>query len=378
MPALVSLADIRDAATRIRGVAARTPLVPVAGTPSPPPAAGPPAGAGAGSGSGVPPDAGGPPLLLLKCENLQRAGSFKLRGAYNFIVQVPAERRARGLITYSSGNHAQAVALAARTVGAPAVVVMPETAPAVKVDGARALGAEVLFEGTTSVERRIRAESEADRRGLTMVPPFDHPRIIAGQGTAGLEILEDCPAPAAVYVPIGGGGLAAGVAAAVKALRPATRVVGVEPAGADAMARSLAAGAPVTLDRAESLADGLLPVRPGDLTFAHAAALIDEIVTVDDAAIAAAVRWLAERAKIVAEPSGAASVAAALRRADAASRSAPGGTAPGGTAPADGTAAAGTSGSAEAAPEGPTVAVVSGGNIAAVALADLVRPGQPS
>ncbi|MCY3843412.1 MAG: threonine/serine dehydratase [Acidobacteria bacterium] len=363
MPALVSLADVREAAARIEGVAARTPLVPVAGTPSPPvagtpsppPAGGPPVGAGTGSGSGVPPDAGGPPLLFLKCENLQRGGSFKLRGAYNFIVQVPAERRARGLITYSSGNHAQAVALAARTLGAAAVVVMPETAPAVKVDGARALGAEILFEGTTSVERRARAEAEAERRGLTIVPPFDHPEIVAGQGTVGLEILDDGPAPAAVYVPIGGGGLAAGVAAAVKARCPAARVVGVEPVGADAMARSLAAGAPVTLDRAESIADGLLPVRPGDLTFAHAAAQIDEIVTVDDAAIAAAVRWLAERAKIVAEPSGAASVAAALR-------SAPGGTAPAGGAP-----------SAEAAPDGPTVAVVSGGNIAPAALADLLR-----
>ncbi|MCY4074968.1 MAG: threonine/serine dehydratase, partial [Acidobacteria bacterium] len=341
MPALVSLADIRGAAARIEGVAVRTPLVSVAGPPSPP-AASEPVGDHAGSGSGVPPDSGGTPRLFLKCENLQRGGSFKLRGAFNFIVQVAAERRAGGLITYSSGNHAQAVALAARTLGAPAVVVMPETAPAVKVDGARALGAEVLFEGTTSVERRARAEAEAERRGLTIVPPFDHPEIVAGQGTVGLEILDDCPAPAAVYVPVGGGGLAAGVAAAVKARCPAARVVGVEPVGADAMARSLAAGAPVTLDRAESIADGLLPVRPGDLTFAHAAALVDEIVTVDDAAIAAAVRWLAARAKIVAEPSGAASVAAALGRADAAWRSAPGGSAPaGGTATAGGTALAG-------------------------------------
>ena len=347
MAALVTLADIREAAARIAGVAVRTPLVPVAGTPGSPAAGALPPGAGAGSASGALSDSGGPPPLFLKCENLQRGGSFKLRGAYNFIAQVPAARRARGLITYSSGNHAQAVALAARTVGVPAVVVMPETAPAVKVAGARALGAEVLFEGTTSVERRARAEAEAERRGLTMVPPFDHPEIIAGQGTVGLEILDDCPAPAAVYVPVGGGGLAAGVAAAVKALRPAARVVGVEPVGADAMARSLAAGAPVTLDRAESIADGLLPVRPGDLTFAHAAALVDEIVTVDDAAIASAVRWLAARAKIVAEPSGAASVAAALGRADAASATAA---------------------------DGPTVAVVSGGNIAPAALADLLRP----
>ena len=323
MPSLVGLADIRRAAARIAGVAARTPLVEV--------------------------PVGGAGRLLLKCENLQRAGAFKLRGAYNFIVQVPADRRGRGLITYSSGNHAQAVALAARTLGAPAVVVMPETAPAVKVAGARALGAEVLFAGTTSLERRVRAEAEAARRGLTMVPPFDHPEIIAGQGTVGLEILEDCPAPGTVYVPVGGGGLAAGVAAAVKALRPATRVVGVEPAGAAAMARSVAAGAPVTLDAAASIADGLLPVRPGDLTFAHAAALADEIVTVSDEAIAAAVRWLAERAKLVAEPSGAASVAAALSAALAAEASE--------TPPSS----------------GPPVAVVSGGNIAPAALADLLR-----
>ena len=322
MPSLVGLADIRRAAARIAGVAARTPLVEV--------------------------PVGGAGRLLLKCENLQRAGAFKLRGAYNFIVQVPADRRGRGLITYSSGNHAQAVALAARTLGAPAVVVMPETAPAVKVAGARALGAEVLFAGTTSLERRVRAEAEAARRGLTMVPPFDHPEIIAGQGTVGLEILEDCPAPGTVYVPVGGGGLAAGVAAAVKALRPATRVVGVEPAGAAAMARSVAAGAPVTLDAAASIADGLLPVRPGDLTFAHAAALADEIVTVSDEAIAAAVRWLAERAKLVAEPSGAASVAAALSAALAAEAS-------------------------ETVADGPPVAVVSGGNIAPAALADLLR-----
>ena len=355
MPPLVPLADIRGAAARIAGVPPcalrssrhRRPVAPpVTGTPQP--AAGDPAG-GAGR-------------LLLKCENLQRAGAFKLRGACNFIAQVPAERRARGLITYSSGNHAQAIALAARIVGAPAVVVMPETAPAVKVAGARAFGAEVLFEGTTSVERRVRAEAEADRRGLTMVPPFDHPRIIAGQGTVGLEILEDCPAPAAVFVPIGGGGLAAGVAAAVKALRPATRVVGVEPVGAAAMARSMEAGAPVTLDRAESIADGLLPVRPGDLTFAHAAALIDEIVTVGDEEIAAAVRWLAERAKLVVEPSGAASVAAVLRGVDPASR---------GADPAS--RAAQSADLSELATDGPTVAVVSGGNIAPAALADLLH-----
>jgi threonine dehydratase len=231
------------------------------------------------------------------------------------------------------------MALAARELGAPAIVVMPTTAPKIKVEGARAFGAEIIFAGTTSVDRRIRAEAEAAARGLTMVPPFDHEWIIAGQGSLGLEILEQRPDVAAILVPVGGGGLLAGVAAAVKLSTPSVRVLGVEPAGAAAMKASLDAGAPVTLPRTETIADGLMPVRPGDLTFAHAQAFADGIVTVSDDQIVDAVLWLFGRAKVVAEPSGAASVAAAL---------------------------AGMAGTA-----GPVVAIVSGGNIALDRLAEL-------
>lgn len=326
MSILTTLSDVDAAATRIRGVVARTPLVDVS----------------------VPARR----RLLLKCENLQVAGAFKIRGAFNFILQIHAAERARGVITYSSGNHAQAVAYAARALGAPAVVVMPETAPAVKVDGARSYGAEVIVEGTTSIERKARAEAEAIRRGLTMVPPFDDPDIIAGQGTVGREILEDAPTVDTVYAPIGGGGLIAGVAAAVKLRHPATRVVGVEPTGAAAMTASIRAGEPVTLDSVGSIADGLLPVRPGDLTFAHVHRFVDDVVTVEDDAIGQAVVWLARHAKLVVEPSGAATVAALLfggsKRAGRARKNAPG-------------------------PDRETIAVVSGGNVSLGSISTLVE-----
>jgi threonine dehydratase len=282
----VTLADIAGARQRIAAVARTTPLVDVSA-------------------------AAGRPLFL-KCENMQPAGAFKIRGAYNMVAQLSEAERRRGVITYSSGNHGQAVALAARHLGAPAVVVMPTTAPAIKIEGARAFGAEVIFAGTTSPERRARAEAEASRRGLTMVPPFDHEWVIAGQGTAGLEILEQLPDVAAVVVPIGGGGLAAGVAAAVKQSSPQVKVIGVEPAGAAAMRASLDAGCPVTLPRTASVADGLLPVRPGDLTFALVRRYMDDVVTVEDEQIIEAVLWAFARAKIVAEPSGATSLAAVL------------------------------------------------------------------
>ena len=258
--------------------------------------------------------------LWLKCENLQAGGAFKLRGAFNFVSQLDPAIRARGVITYSSGNHGQAMALAARRLGAPAVVVMPTTAPAVKVEGARAFGAEVRFAGTTSIDRRLAAEALASERGVTIVPPFDHADIIAGQGTVGLEIVDQRPDVTTVYVPVGGGGLVSGVAAAVKRLAPSVRVIGVEPAGAPKMTRSLAAGEPTTLDSIDSIADGLLAVRPGDLTFAHVQALVDEVVTVSDDEIREAMRFLVRQSKIVAEPSGAASVAGALRMAPAGSR----------------------------------------------------------
>ena len=253
---------------------------------------------------------------MLKCENLQPMGAFKIRGACNMLSQLPADARAAGVITYSSGNHGQAVALAAQHFSTRAVIVMPETAPRVKVEGVRRYGGEVIFAGTTSVDRKKRAEAEAAARGLTMVPPFDHPWIIAGAGTCGLEILEQAPEVAAVYVPVGGGGLISGVAAAIKQSRPHVRVIGVEPAGAAKMTASRAAGHPVTLEKTASIADGLLPLRPGDLTFAHVQAFVDDIVTIDDAAIAGAMRWLFENTAMTVEPSGAASVAAALRASD--------------------------------------------------------------
>ena len=285
---LVSLGDVRAAATRIAGVARRTPVIDVGGI-------------------------DGEQAIGVKCENMQPAGAFKIRGAYNMLVQLSPDARAAGVITYSSGNHGQAVALAAQLLGVTAVVVMPETAPRVKVNSAERLGAEVLFAGTTVLDRKSRAESEAAARGLTMVPPFDHPWIIAGQGTCGLEIVEQRPSVTAIYVPIGGGGLISGIAVALKALRPAVRIVGVEPKGAPKMTASRAAGHPVTLAKTASIADGLLSIRPGDLTFAHVQALVDDVLTVDDGEIASAVKWLFDNANIVAEPSGAASVAAVLR-----------------------------------------------------------------
>jgi len=247
------------------------------------------------------------------------------------------------VITFSSGNHGQAVALAAQRIGAPAVVVMPTTAPKIKIEGARSFGAEVILAGTTSNDRRERAEAEAAARGLTMVPPFDHEWIIAGQGTAGLEILEQRPDVAAVLVPIGGGGFVSGVAAAIKQSRPEVKVIGVEPLGAAAMKASVDAGHLVTLPSTHSVADGLMPVRPGDLTFAHVQKFVDAVITVDDPAIVDAVLWIFQAAKLVAEPSGAATTAAVLSGAlDAAVRV-----------------------------TGPVVAIISGGNMDTSRLVEL-------
>jgi threonine dehydratase len=283
---LISLATVHEAADRIQPIVRRTPLVDVS--------------AAAGRS------------FWLKCENLQPAGAFKIRGAYNMVARLSAEERRRGVVTYSSGNHGQAMALAARELGAPAVVVMPTTAARIKIEGARSFGAEVILAGTTSTDRRERAEAEAARRGLTIVPPFDHDWIIAGQATAGLEILEQCPQVRMIAVPVGGGGLLAGVAAAVKQMRPEVKVIGVEPEGAAAMKASLEAGHAVTLPSSASVADGLMPVRPGDRTLAHVQAFVDAVVTVEEGAIIDAVLWIFANAKIVAEPSGAAAIGAVL------------------------------------------------------------------
>ncbi len=320
MHQLVSLSDIQQAAARIRPVARVTPLLDLS--------------------LSLPPGSCAAPLWV-KCENLQAAGAFKIRGAYNMLVRLGEDERRRGVITYSSGNHGLSLALAAHLLGVRALIVMPTTAPPVKVAGAQRYGAEVVFEGTTTLERKKRAETEANARGLTMVPPFDHPWIIEGQGTIGLEILEQRPDAETVYVPVSGGGLIAGVAAAIKRVKPSTRIIGVEPAGAPKMSTSLAAGAPVTLPKTASVADGLMAVRPGELTFAHAQALVDQVVTIEDDAILDALRWLFRDAKLVVEPSGAITVAAALA----------------GVARKSG---------------GPAVAVLSGGNVAPEAFAKYV------
>jgi threonine dehydratase len=287
---LVTLEEIRAARERIKPVAKVTPLLDVSSV------------------------AGRP--LWLKCESLQPGGAFKIRGAYNMVAQLSDDERRRGVITYSSGNHGQAVAIAARALRAPAVVVMPTTAPKIKSDGAKSFGAEVVFEGTTTLQRQARAEEIAAARGLTMVPPFDHEWIIAGQGTLGLEILEQCRDIGTVLVPIGGGGLVSGVAAAIKlsiGSRPGIAVIGIEPSGAASMKNSIESGEVRTLEGTHSIADGLMAVRPGDLNFAHVRKFVDRIDTVDDEEIADAIRWLFVGAKIVAEPSGAVTVAAALR-----------------------------------------------------------------
>ena len=289
---LVDKQDIERAATSIRGVAARTPLV---------------------EAHWLSDKLGYE--VRLKCENLQRAGAFKIRGAYTAIARLPESERKRGVITYSSGNHGQAVALAARIFGIKAVVVMPTTAPPIKVSGAKKLGGEVVLEGTTSTERHARAMQLAQAHGYVVIPPFDDPDIIAGQGTVALEILQDLPGTQAVLVPIGGGGLLSGVAAYIKQTQPNCQVIGVEPEVADAMYQSRKAGEPVTIKAQPTIADGLMPVRPGDLTYAHASQFVDEIVRVPDDAIINATRELIQNAKLIVEFSGAATVAALLAHA---------------------------------------------------------------
>jgi threonine dehydratase len=316
---LVTLSEIEAARQRVRAAARMTPLIEAAWP-------------GAGSGS-----------FFLKCENFQPMGAFKIRGAYNMIAQLPSGDLQRGVITYSSGNHGQAVALAAKLLGAKAVIVMPTTAPNVKVEGARGFGAEVVFAGTTSLDRKARAEEIAAERGLAMVPPFDHRMIIAGQGTVGLEILEQCPDVGTVIVEIGGGGLSSGVAAAVKQLAPQVRIIGVEPEGAPKMKRSIDAGTPVTLEKVATIADGLMTVRPGDLTFEHVRTFVDEIVTIADPEMVLAIGWLYRNARIVVEPSGSVTTAAVMVNR-------------GGIDPS----------------KGPVVAIVSGGNVEAAKYAEYI------
>ena len=309
---LVTVTAVRAAAETLRGIAIRTPLVPF-----------------------------GPPSdrRFLKAESLQPIGAFKIRGAYVAVASLTEAERARGVITYSSGNHAQGVARAAALLGAPAVVVMPSDAPALKRARVEADGAEVVVVGTSSDERQQVAERIAAERGLAIIPPYDDDRIIAGQGTVGLEIAEDLPAVAAVLVPIGGGGLASGVAVAVRAIVPGARLVGVEPELAADARDSLRAGHLVRWtpeDASRTIADGTRTTALGQRNFAHLSRLLDDIVTVSEAEIAAGVRLAAEQSRLVVEPSGALAVAALAFRA----------------------AEAGIEGLS-----GPVVAVVSGGNV---------------
>jgi len=263
---VVTARDIQEAAASLRGVARRTPLIFV-------------------------PELG----AHLKLESEQPVGAFKIRGAYNAIRKLAEPARQRGVITYSSGNHGQAVAYAAKQFGVRAVVTMPETAPAVKVEGVKKWGGEVVFAGRTSEDRRIKAEAIAARDGLAIVPPFDHPDIVAGQATVALEIVEQLPEVETVVVPVGGGGLISGIVAGLAAAKSNAVVWGVEPAGAPKLHHSLAAGAPVRLERTASIADGLITLTVGAIPFAELARernRIRDVVLVEDDSIRAAVQFL--------------------------------------------------------------------------------------
>ena len=317
----VTLDSIREAAVGLVGVAVRTPLVSVPEL---------------SQHAGVP--------VYLKLESQQPTGAFKTRGAWTAVRRLAPEQRARGVITYSSGNHGQAVAFAAQRLGLRAVIVMPETAPRTKVEGVQRWGGEVVFAGRTSEDRYRRAMELAVSEGLTVIPPFDHPDVIAGQATVAVEILEQLPEVEWVATPVGGGGLAAGVAVALAALKPATRLATVEPEGSAALAAALAAGHIVRLERTASIADGLLPLSVGKLNFAILQGRAEPVL-VSEAAIAEATRWLNVEKQLVVEPSGAVTTAAvrcgALR------------------------------------PTGPIVLVVSGGNADSAVLAQLAASGEP-
>ena len=318
---LVTIDEIRAAAEILAGVAVRTPLLPQ-------------------------PWAEPGRQLWLKPENLQPVGAFKLRGAYHAIALLPDAARQAGVITHSSGNHGRAVAYAAATFGVPALVVIPDVAPPIKIDAVRGLGAEVVL--VPGAERLDATERIAAERGMTIIPPFDHPDVIAGQGTVGVEIVTDVAgaadaAPDVVLVPVGGGGLASGVSTAIKALLPDTAVYGVEPAVAPDARDSLAAGRLVPYpdeQRYATIADGMRTAL-SELTLAHLTAHLDGVVTVAEDEIRAGVATLAREANLVAEPSGATTLAAYLYHADEL-------------------------------PAGRTVAVVSGGNLPPEQLADLV------
>ncbi|MGZ4508555.1 MAG: threonine ammonia-lyase [Blastococcus sp.] len=319
-PPLLSWADVEAAAALLDGIVRRTPLWHC---------------------RGLADKVGGP--VWLKCENLQRTGSFKIRGAYTRIARLTDEERARGVVAASAGNHAQGVALAARLLGTEATVFMPESAPLPKVAATRSYGAEIRLLGSSLAEPLRAAAEYAEQTGSIFIHPFNHRDVIAGQGTVGLELLEQCPEVSTVVVGAGGGGLVSGVAAAVKARRPDVRVVAVQAEAAAAFPASLAAGRPVALEHMATMADGIAVAAPGDLTLAHVQGLVDEVRTVSEEDLSRALLFCLERAKLVVEPAGVAAVAAVLADPEA-------------FAP-------------------PVVAVVSGGNIDPVLLLKVVQHG---
>jgi threonine dehydratase len=318
--ATVTLDDVRAAQRLLDGVSRQTPLE---------------------HSRALSEQVGGP--VHLKCENLQRAGSFKIRGAYTRMSRLTPDERARGVVAASAGNHAQGVALAAQLLGLSATVFMPTVAPIPKLLATRGYGARVELTGLTVDDALVRARAFAARTGAVLIHPFDHPDIVAGQGTVGLEILAQCPQVRTVLVCTGGGGLLAGIAAAIKAQRPGVRVIGVQAEAAAAYPASLAAGRPVPLSRMDTMADGIAVGCPGEVPYALVRDLVDEVRTVSEDGLSRALLFLVERAKLVVEPAGAAGVAALL---------------------ADPTSV-----------EPPVVAVLSGGNIDPLLLLRVLRHG---
>ncbi len=250
--------------------------------------------------------------VFFKCENLQRGGAFKFRGAYNALSQLGPRERARGVVAFSSGNHAQGLALAAHVLGIPAAVVMPSDAPSIKVEATRGYGAEVVFYDRLTGDREAIARQLGAERGLTVIPPFDHPHIIAGQGTAALELFQAVPDLDVLVTPVGGGGLISGCATAAKALRPGVRVVGVETEPANDAWQSLRTGTRVTIPPPDTIADGIRTLSLGVLPFDIMRRKVDEIVLVADADVIEAMRFVLLRLKLLAEPTGAVPVAALM------------------------------------------------------------------
>ena len=287
--ARVTIADVRAAASRLDGVAHRTPVVRSRTL-----------------------DERCDAIVFVKCENLQRMGAFKFRGAYNFLCSLGAAEREAGVVAFSSGNHAQGVALAARLLGIPATIVMPSDAPKVKLDATREYGAEIVLYDRERSHREEIAREVAAKRGATLVPPFDDPRIVAGAGTAALELLEEAPGLDAIVVPLGGGGLMSGTAIAAHGVDPRIAIYGVEPEAGDDFAQSMARGERVTIAVPKTIADGLQTTAPGELTFAIAREHVRAVATVSDDELRSAVKFAFERLKLVVEPSGAAALAALL------------------------------------------------------------------